>query len=255
MRRLAATVAIAVIVSATHSDARAAAIADVLASTASWGGPGTQSLTNQSFSLTTFVEGGGSASLGGYRISSNGAALYDAHVTANTGGFASLRAILTGSILFINSTANYLSYINFGFIDAPFNGGMGTSLGARVDDTETEYASFSSTITAFVSGASVVIPIWSTAGCNTYGSPGNSYVVENPPSLGCGYSSPDHGFHYLSGLGPDESFVLSVQFEIYLEVRSVPEPIGLSLLGVGFLGLVASRLRSLLSPPAPITPA
>lgn len=117
-----------------------------------------------------------------------------------------------------------------------FNPG-GSQIGARVDDTATEFARFSS----FQASE----PVADSHQCDTRGDMPNYSALIPPSGVECGVMSPDSS---LSEIGFDdfdqnETLYRSFTLTLILEAKSVPEPGTLVLFAGALLGIAGYRLR------------
>lgn len=123
-----------------------------------------------------------------------------------------------------------------------FNPG-GSPIGAAVDDTAFEFASFETTVWGFS-----LDPLERVDGhaCRTDGLGDATFVVDNPPAYACGVSSPDDNIQDIGGgpLAPGESHLyyarLLVETTAAAQV-SEPDTLLLMLGAIGGLGLAARR--------------
>jgi hypothetical protein len=143
-----------------------------------------------------------------------------------------------GGITLTNNTdADIPGFFSFNTAFSSFNPG-GPMIGASVDDPATQFASYFSE----VSGPGV----FDMHGCDTDGG-GVDGLNAFRTANACGVGSPDFSESSF-GLGPlSAGDVLSANYEIKINVtaepKGIPEPLTLTIFGVGLLGVAAARRR------------
>ena len=153
-------------------------------------------------------------------VSSSAAGVHNFSVTANS-GFS-----LTNT-----TQENFPGYFVFDTDFSAFNPG-GPEIGASVTDPNSEYAIFNSS----VSGPGV----YDNQGCDTRNYPSDSENNFSP--YACGVPSPDGSSSnaYLGPLGPGETISVDYTISISAQLKSVPEPISLSIFAAGLIGMLYS---------------
>ena len=164
---------------------------------------------------------------------------------AQTGGYAFGTYTLFLTLAFTNLTGHDLDFLSMFVEYSGYWPGAG-SIGAKVDNSEFEFARYS----AQQSGPG----IGDSPGCDTRTAApqgnfnGSAYTFSGPPSIHCGVNAPDTSFGLpLSGTLFDfdngATKTMTFTLSLLLEASSIPEPATLALFGVGLFGLAALRRR------------